>query len=67
MQKLKELTMADDIRTITKQQMQQFEKIKELKKRVTKFDQAGMYSIQISINIFKQKKTYQLTNKIKFY
>jgi len=66
MQKLKELTMADDIRTITKQQMQQFEKIKELKKRVTKFDQAGMYSIQISI-FFKQKKTYQLTNKIKFY
>ena len=46
--------------------MQQFEKIKELKKRVTKFDQAGMYSIQISI-FFKQKKTYQLTNKIKFY
>ena len=46
--------------------MQQLEKIKELKKRVTKFDQAGMYSIQISINIFKQKKTYQLTNKIKF-
>jgi hypothetical protein len=43
MQKLKELTMADDIRTITKQQMQQFEKIKELKKRVIKFDQAGMY------------------------
>lgn len=39
--------------------MQQFEKIKDLKKRVTKFDQAGMY-FKIKLIFFKIEKNISI-------